>query len=106
MIAREWRCRCPKSQREGFLAHLRSTGVKDTSATPGFRGEQILERDQGNTVEITLISYWNRLEDIVAFAGEDIAMARLYPGDEAFEIVPDHTVRHYEVLEQRFTPGP
>lgn len=103
MIAREWRCRCPNTHRDDFLEHLRATGVHDTAVTPGFQGEQILERDLGTMVEITLISYWSRLEDISAFAGSDISQAKLYPGDEVFEIEPDLQVRHYDVLEQHFT---
>ena len=54
----------------------------------------------GLEVEITLVTYWRAAEDIAAFAGENVFKARLYPGDEIYEIVPDHEVRHYEVLSQ------
>lgn len=98
MIAREWRCTCPAEHREGFLVHLDETGVRETSALPGFLGHQILERRLDGGVEITLITYWESLESIEAFAGADIGRARLYPGDEVFAIVPDEHVRHYRVL--------
>ncbi len=98
MIAREWRCLCPAEHHDGFLAHLDATGVRETSSLPGYRGHQILERYVEGGVEITLVTYWDSLESITAFAGEDIGRARLYPGDEAFGITPDQDVRHYRVL--------
>jgi heme-degrading monooxygenase HmoA len=100
MIAREWRCRCPIPHRDGFLVHLDATGVRECQALLGFRGYQILERDMGLEVEITLVTYWRSAEDIAAFAGQDITRAKLYPDDATFEITPDREVRHYLVLAQ------
>jgi heme-degrading monooxygenase HmoA len=100
MIAREWRCRCPLEYRDGFLAYLAETGVKDTAAIPGCRGAQILLRDLDGRAEITLITYWDSRDAIRAYAGEDIDQARLYPEDARFELDPDRRVTHYEVLEQ------
>ncbi|MBI4803875.1 MAG: antibiotic biosynthesis monooxygenase [Desulfovibrio sp.] len=100
MIAREWRCHCPIRHRIGFLEHLDATGVSECRSLPGFLGYQILERDLGPELEITLVTYWRSVEDIVAFAGQDITRARLYPDDAHFEITPDQEVRHYSVLAQ------
>lgn len=97
MIAREWKCLCPPAHREGFLAHLHRTGVAGTSGTPGFRGYQILTREVEGMTEVTLVTFWASLASITAFAGEDIGAAVLYPGDVAYEIVPETVVRHYEV---------
>ena len=98
MIAREWKCRLPRRHRDGFMEHLYATGVAETSALPGYRGYQILERElPGDVVEVTLVTYWGALEDIKAFAGEDIGVAVLYPGDEAYELAPETVVRHYAV---------
>jgi heme-degrading monooxygenase HmoA len=103
MIAREWKARCPQRHRAGFTGHLRRTGVHDATATPGFLGAQILVRDIGDNVEFTLITYWDSLAAITAFAGADIGVARLYPGDEAYALEPNDFVLHYEVVEN-FTP--
>ena len=98
MIAREWKCLCPGEHRDGFLKHLYATGVAETAALPGFCGYQILEREADGAVEVTLVTYWTSLEDVKAFAGEDIGRAVLYPGDEVYEIVPETVVRHYDVV--------
>ncbi|UJX43253.1 antibiotic biosynthesis monooxygenase [Desulfovibrio sp. JY] len=98
MVAREWKCLCPPVHRDGFLAHLAATGVAETSVTPGYRGHQILTRKVDGLVEVTFVSYWESLAAIEAFAGADIGRAVLYPGDDAYEIVPETVVRHFEVV--------
>jgi heme-degrading monooxygenase HmoA len=102
MYAREWKARCPKSMKNGFIDYLYETGIKDTAATLGFKGAQILSRTVGNQIEVTLISYWESLESITAFAGENISEAKLYPEDFKYELEPDNFVNHYEVIENRW----
>ncbi|HBC3497149.1 TPA: antibiotic biosynthesis monooxygenase [Vibrio parahaemolyticus] len=99
MIAREWKATCPKEHEEGFIVYLYETGIKDTSATKGFLGAQILNRDLGYDAEITLLTYWEDLDCIKSFAGEDISIAKLYPEDEKYKLNPDLHVSHYEVRE-------
>jgi len=106
MIAREWKCLCPRRHREGFLKHLELTGVSEARAMPGYLGHQVLERlcetcptGRSSAVEIGLVTYWESWEAVHVFAGINPERAVLYPGDERFEIVPDRHVRHYEVLE-------
>ena len=103
MIAREWKARCPMSKKEGFIAYLYETGVKDTSSTEGFKGAQIFGRKVNEfTFEVTLITYWPTRESIVAFAGQDIEVAKLYPEDDEYELDPDTFVRHYDVIENHW----
>jgi Pyridoxal-dependent decarboxylase, C-terminal sheet domain len=53
-------------------------------------------RGDGNT-EFTMVTCWNDMESIVAFAGPDPERAVFYPRDEQFLVDRDLTVRHYEV---------
>lgn len=76
--------------------------MKDTSNTKGFKGAQILSRDLGKSVEITLVSFWDNIESIKKFAGEDISKARLYPEDYKYELDPDEFVNHYQVVESKW----
>lgn len=100
MIARTWRCRCPLEHRDGFLEHLDATGVRECAGLPGYLGHQVLERDLGAKVEITLVTYWRSMQDVAAFAGADPSRARLWPEDEAYGIDSDLEVRHDRVLSQ------
>ena len=99
MFAREWKARCPKEQEKPFIEYLYQTGVKDTSSTSGFIGAQVFSRELDEKAEITLITYWESLESIKAFAGNDIDVAKLYPEDYRYNLEPDDFVNHYEVIE-------
>ena len=99
MIARQWKARCPREQEKAFIKYLYKTGVKDTSSTHGFKGAQILTREVDDKIEVTLLSYWDKLESIKDFAGEDIDVARLYPEDHIYELEADDFVTHYKVID-------
>jgi hypothetical protein len=104
MIAREWKCLCPQDMAEGFLLHLRATGVDEAKSLPGYLGHQIMIRHTGPAgMEFTLLTWWESMAHARTFAGaitdEEARRAVLYPGDERYHIVPDMHVQHYEVLE-------
>ncbi|WP_282137020.1 MULTISPECIES: antibiotic biosynthesis monooxygenase [Vibrio] len=87
-----------------FLVHLVSDCTHLTQCPKllgriSFLGAQILNRDLGDIAEITLLTYWEGLECIKAFSGEDISVAKLYPEDEEYKWNPDRHVSHYEVRE-------
>ncbi|PMR76543.1 antibiotic biosynthesis monooxygenase [Billgrantia endophytica] len=105
MHAREWKCRCPLEHRDAFIDYLYETGVRETSETSGFQGAQIFTRDVEGMAEITLITYWDALSSIEAFAGVDISKAKLYPEDGKYQLQPELTVQHYAVIEYSFVTG-
>jgi len=49
-------------------------------------------------VHFPLLTLWDSLESIKAFAGADVERARYYPEDEAYLLELEPTVTHYEVL--------
>ena len=85
-------------QAEAFRAYLLRTGVPDYKATPGNRGVYVLQRLEGPHAHFLLISLWDSLEAIRAFAGDDVEKARYYPEDAAYLVEMESTVTHYEVL--------
>lgn len=99
MIAREWKARCPFDQKEGFIKYLYKTGVKDTSGIEGFKEARIFSRDLDDTVEVTLLTFWDSYESIKSYAGDNIEVARLYPEDHIYKLEPDSFVTHYDVIE-------
>jgi len=56
-------------------------------------------------VEITLIIYWNSINSIKDFAGDDISLARLYPENYRYELDSDDFVLHYKVVENIWKNG-
>jgi heme-degrading monooxygenase HmoA len=97
MIARVWRGATRARDAAAYTAYLERTGVHECKATPGNRGVTVLQRIVGDRAEFVFISYWNALEDVKAFAGADIAVARFFPEDDAYLIERELTVAHYDV---------
>jgi len=52
-----------------------------------------------------LIIYWNSINLIKDFAGDDISLARLYPENYRYELDSDDFVLHYEVVENIWMNG-
>jgi len=98
VIARTWQGTVRAEDAAGYLSYLKGTGVADLQATEGNRGVYVLRRVDGERAEFLMISLWRNLEDIRAFAGDDVERARYYPEDEAFLFELDPRVTHYEVL--------
>ena len=64
----------------------------------------MLRRQQGEHCEIVLISLWDSMAAVRAFAGENPERSVYYPEDEQYLLEMEPLVRHYEVAE-RIMPG-
>jgi heme-degrading monooxygenase HmoA len=104
MIARVWRGITLKEKADDYLAHLHETGLRDYANTAGNRGVTVLRRNQGEHCEIMLISLWDSMDAVRAFAGENPDRSVYYPQDEQYLLQMEPLVRHYDVAEQ-IAPG-
>jgi heme-degrading monooxygenase HmoA len=98
MIARTWHGIVPLEKKDAYHEYLLRTGVPDYKATPGNLGVHILRRIEGDQAHFLLISYWESLEAIRAFAGDDVEIARYYPEDHEYLVELEPRVTHYDVL--------
>lgn len=101
MIARTWHGMVPKDRADDYHRYLLDTGVPDYESTPGNRGVIVLRRHEDDVTHFLLVTLWDSLESIEAFAGVDVERARYYPEDESFLLELEATVTHYEVAEIR-----
>ena len=98
MIARTWRGWVHTDQLEEYVEILERTGMTEYRATPGNQGAQLLTRDLGDgRTELITLSWWDDLDVIRAFAGDDIEAAKYYPEDDGFLSERETTVSHFEV---------
>jgi heme-degrading monooxygenase HmoA len=106
MIARTWHGVVPAPRADEYYDYLLHTGIPDYQATPGNRGVYVLRRVEDGYAHFLLMTFWDSIEAIQAFAGEDIERARYYPQDEAFLVELEPHVTHYEVLSSAPTETP
>jgi len=99
MIARIWRGWTKREDAKAYAEYTRAHGLVGYRQTPGNRGAYILQRDNGDRTEIITLSFWDSLEAIKGFAGEDVERAVFYPEDDRYLIARDLTVTHFTVTE-------
>jgi heme-degrading monooxygenase HmoA len=97
MIARIWRGAVRREDRDAYAEYIRDTGIAGYKATPGNRGAWMLRRDVGDRTEFVTFTFWDSLDDVRAFAGDDVDAAVYYPEDDRYLVERDDTVAHYEV---------
>jgi len=97
MIARTWRGATRAEDAEAYAEYIRDTGIVVYAATPGNRGAHLLYRIVGDRAEFLTISFWDSLDAVQGFAGEDIERAVFYPEDDRYLIERDLTATHFEV---------
>ncbi|HLU10228.1 MAG TPA: antibiotic biosynthesis monooxygenase [Oceanobacillus sp.] len=99
MIARIWHGRTDTAKADAYLDILQRTGIPDYKATPGNLGAYILRREEGDVTHFITFTFWESMDAIKAFAGEDVEMAKYYPEDQDYLLEFEPTVTHYEVYQ-------
>jgi len=89
VIARVWRGATRAADAEAYAAYVEQC----------LDGERalVLQRVDGDRAEIQTIIFFDSLDVVREFAGEDITRARFYPEDERYLVDRDLTVTHYDV---------
>jgi heme-degrading monooxygenase HmoA len=105
MIARIWHGKTAAADLEAYSDLLTRLAVPDYRSTEGFRGLTFLRRVEENEAHFELITYWEDMEAIRNFAGEDVEKAKYYPEDKAFLLEFEEKVRHFEVFQLLKNPG-
>ncbi|MGH8822976.1 MAG: antibiotic biosynthesis monooxygenase family protein [Jiangellaceae bacterium] len=106
MIARMWRGWVRTEKAAEYVDIVERTGMAEYRQTPGNEGAQLLTRDLGDgRTELITLSWWHDIEDIRAFAGDDIETAKYYPEDDPYLVDREKTVSHFRVAPPRQMPG-
>jgi heme-degrading monooxygenase HmoA len=100
MIIRTWRGRASPAKSDAYPQHFRDAVVPDLRNVPGFLGAHLSQRRDGDSVEFLVLTRWESMKAIRAFAGPDVDKAVVEPGAIAALDDFDAAVRHYEVLEE------
>jgi heme-degrading monooxygenase HmoA len=98
MIARQWVGETLESDAETYDKYLEETGIKEIKDTKGNQGVWLLRRVHEGRAEFIVISMWDSLASIKAFAGHEYEKAVCYPEDKKFLLNLNPHVSHYEVL--------
>lgn len=98
MIARIWHGVTLASKADEYVEYVNKTGIRDYRATAGNLGIHFLCRIEGEQAHFLTLTFWDSIESIKKFAGEEYEKARYYPEDKDFLLEFEEKVAHYEVM--------
>ncbi|MBI2331079.1 MAG: antibiotic biosynthesis monooxygenase [Chloroflexi bacterium] len=100
MIARMWHGRVPTGMAKAYREILNVRAIPDYRSVKGNISVHILERAEGEITHFITLTFWESIESIKAFAGDDVDVAKYYPEDKDFLLEFEPRVLHYEVKGQ------
>lgn len=100
MIIREWRGRAEPTKADVYPKHFRERVMTELRQVPGFVGAHLGRRQLDGRTEFLVLTRWQSMDAIRAFAGADVEAAVIEPGARAALVDFDARVQHYEVIEE------
>lgn len=80
-IARVWKGKTRAAVADEYQAYLEASGVAKIRATPGNLGVDVFRRTEGEETEFAVTSFWESVDAVKRFAGENYRKAVVLPRD-------------------------
>jgi len=107
VIARVWHGRTPRAKADEYERYIASAITKFPTIK-GNLGYQLLRLDGGpdgdEYAEFQVVSYWENLDSIKAYAGSDIRRTHDLPRDKDYLVNMEPLVRNYELKVNAIKP--
>ena len=98
MIARIWKGTTKIEHLDEYTEFMKVRAIPDYKETDGFVKLIFLKRTDNDFAYFNLVTFWENLEVIRNFAGNDFEKAKYYPEDKKYLINFPEKVIHYEVF--------
>jgi antibiotic biosynthesis monooxygenase (ABM) superfamily enzyme len=103
VICRQWRGWTTADNAGAYERIVRGEVIPGIEARriPGFRHLDLMKRDLGNEVEFQTLMWFDSLDAIRAFIGEDYSVSHVPAAARAVLERFDERAAHFEVIDQR-----
>lgn len=99
MISRHWRGLAKAEHADAYVEHLQAETFPQLRKLNGFISASILRRPVPEGVEFLIVTNWISIDEIRAFAGNDVETAVVPQSVQDLMVEFDRTARHFEVVE-------
>ena len=98
MISRMWHGTVPTTKAKAYREFLNKHAIPDYQAVKGNISVHILERIEGDVTHFMTLTFWESMEAVKGFTGEEVEAAQYYEEDKDFLLEFEPWVEHYEVV--------
>jgi len=107
MICRLWRGWTTLDNAGAYERIVRNEVIPgiEARAIAGFRHIDLMPRDLGDEIEFQTLMWFDNLDSVVAFVGQDYAVSHVPAAAQAVLKRFDRHAAHYEVIDRRKQPG-
>jgi hypothetical protein len=102
-ICRLWRGWTTRDNADAYERIVRGDVIPaiEAKAIPGFRHMDLMKRELGDEVEFQTLMWFDDIDAIKAFVGEDYAVSHVPASARAVLSRFDERAAHYEVIDRR-----
>ena len=106
-VCRLWRGWTTPANADAYEAVVRGEVIPgiEARAINGFRHIDLMRRDAGDEVEFQTLMWFDDIESIIAFTGEDYAASHVPDAAKAVLSRFDLRAAHYKVVDRRDQPA-
>ncbi len=103
MICRLWRGWTTPENADAYqhIVHGEVIPAIEARKIPGFRQIDLMKRDVGEEIEFQTLMWFDDLEAVIAFVGEDYTQSHVPPPARAVLERFDERAAHFEVIDRR-----
>jgi hypothetical protein len=103
MICRLWRGWTTPENADAYERAVRGEVIPGIEARkmPGFRHIDLMKRELGQEVEFQTLMWFDSIDAITAFVGDDYSVSHVPPAAQAVLKRFDERATHYEIIDRR-----
>jgi len=101
MIVRMWHGRVDSSKSDEYAEFMKQRAAPDYASVDGLQKLLFLRKNEKDVAHFLLVTYWNSMESVKKFAGEQPERAKYYPEDDQFLLEKEELSALYEVFYEQ-----
>jgi heme-degrading monooxygenase HmoA len=105
MIVRQWRGWAQREQAAKYLQYFETKVQPALRTVRGYHKALVATREQGEETEIVTMTFFERLEDVAGFAGDQYEVANVSAEAQTLLSRYDKTVSHFEIAFELGSSG-
>ncbi len=100
MIVRTWAGRTACEDGDAYERFMIERAAPDYGSVDGLKNLYFTRRDDGDVAHFLLVTIWESMDAVRAFAGADPSKAKYYPEDDRYLLEKDAHSRNYRLFHQ------